>query len=114
MIGSRCIWMVLVKMFLQMPRFACAYDVSSAVHTSIWLDRFVLDLQLSDLPAERPDLIDGIGSAAESIAPVLASDRSVAQAIGTYLAAFDQAVSALSVDAFSYVRPVSGSCKHMM
>ena len=65
------------------------FTVSSVVHTSVWLDCFVLDLQLSDPPTERLDLIDGTGSAAESIAPLTSSHRSVAQAIATCWAAYD-------------------------
>ena len=74
------------------------HAVCAAVHLSLGLDCFALDLQLSDPPTVRPDLIDGTRSAAEPIAPVTASGRSVAQGFSICLAVYDQAVSALSVD----------------
>ena len=61
------------------------HAVCAAVHLSLGLDCFALDLQLSDLPTVRPDLIDGTRSAAEPIAPVTASDRSVAQGFQLYM-----------------------------
>lgn len=94
MIGSPYISTVLVKTFVQMSRSACLYAVSSAVHTSIWLDCVVLDLQLSDLPTEGPDLTSGTVSAAESTVPVRVSDRCVAHATSSCVAAYDQAVLA--------------------
>ena len=63
----------------------------------------VLDLQLADIPTEHLDLVGNTGMAAESIAPVTASDRYAAHAIGDCSAGY---VSAWPVTDISYSWPV--------